>query len=214
MDINQILAHCDHTLLRPEATWEQIKQIIDDGIRFSVASVCIPPCFVKQAADYSKGRVKICTVVGFPNGYSSTVVKQFETEQAVRDGADEIDMVINIGDLKEKNYAALEQEITLIKRIVGSRILKVIVETCLLTEHEKAKMARIVTTSGADYIKTSTGFSSGGATLEDIAIFKENIGENVKIKAAGGIRTLEAAEAFLAAGCDRIGTSAIVKLAK
>lgn len=214
MEIKEILSHCDHTLLKQDAIWSEIQEIIDDGIKFGVASVCIPPCFVRQAKDYAADKIKICTVVGFPNGYSSTVVKQFETEQAIRDGADEVDMVINIGDLKAKNYAAVEQEIALLKRIVGEKILKVIIETCLLTDQEKAKMAKIVSSAGADYIKTSTGFSKGGATLSDIAIFKENLFGNVKIKAAGGIRTIEDAQAFLLAGCDRLGTSAIVKIVK
>lgn len=214
MDIRDILSHCDHTLLKQDAVWREIQEIIDDGIKYGVASVCIPPCFVRQAKDYAQDKLRICTVVGFPNGYSSTVVKQFETEQAIRDGADEVDMVINIGDLRDKNFTAVEQEISLLKRIVGSKILKVIIETCLLTDQEKAKMAKIVSSVGADYIKTSTGFSKGGATLSDIAIFKENIFGNVKIKAAGGIRTIEDAQAFLLAGCDRLGTSAIVKIVK
>lgn len=214
MDISQIISHCDHALLKQDAVWEEIKEIIDDGINYGGASVCIPPCFVRRAKEYSGDKIKICTVVGFPNGYSSAVVKQFEAEQAIRDGADELDMVINIGELKAKDYFAVEQEILLIKSVAGNRILKVIVETCLLSDHEKAKMAKIVTSCGADYIKTSTGFSKGGAVLGDIEIFKENLGKNVKIKASGGIRTLEDAEAFLLAGCDRIGASALIKLAK
>ncbi len=214
MEIKEILTHCDHTLLKQDAVWSEIAELIDDGIKFNVASVCIPPCFVRQAKEYAGDKLRICTVVGFPNGYSSTVVKQFETEQAIRDGADEVDMVINLGDLRAKNYNAVEQEIALLKRIVGGKILKVIIETCLLTDQEKAKMAKIVSLAGADYIKTSTGFSKGGATLSDIAIFKENIYGNVKIKAAGGIRTIEDAQAFLLAGADRLGTSAIVKIVK
>lgn len=214
MEIKEILSHCDHTLLKQDAVWSEIAELIDDGIKYGVASVCIPPCFVRQAKDYAGNKLSICTVVGFPNGYSSTVVKQFETEQAIRDGADEVDMVINIGDLRAKNFAAVEQEIALLKRIVGTKVLKVIIETCLLTDQEKAKMAKLVSSAGADYIKTSTGFSKGGATLSDIAIFKENIYGNVKIKAAGGIRTIEDAQAFLLAGCDRLGTSAIVKIVK
>ncbi len=187
MDISKILSHCDHTLLAVDATWEQIKQVCDDGIRFSTASVCIPASYVAKAKEYVGDKLPICTVIGFPNGYSTTAVKAFEAADAVKNGADEIDMV---------------------------KVLKVIIETCLLTDDEKKEMCRVVTESGADFIKTSTGFSKGGATREDIALFAENIGPNVRMKAAGGIRSFEDAEDFLALGCDRLGTSAIVKLAK
>lgn len=214
MEFKDILSKTDHTLLKQEATWEQIKEIIDDGIAFSAASVCIPASFVKRAADYSAGRVKICTVVGFPNGYSTTAVKIFETEDAVNNGADEIDMVINIGMAKEKRWNDMLEEIKALKCACGGKILKVIIEACLLTQEEKIKMCEIVSKSGADFIKTSTGFSTGGATKEDVALFKEHIAPGVKIKAAGGIRTLKDAEDFISLGADRLGTSAIVKIVK
>ncbi|NCA66573.1 MAG: deoxyribose-phosphate aldolase [Clostridia bacterium] len=214
MNIKEILAHVDHTLLAQTATWEEIKAICDDGIRYKTASVCIPPSFVKRASEYAAGRVAICTVIGFPNGYNTTEVKAFETEDALRNGADEIDMVINIGDLKAGNYAAISSEIAKLKSICGSRVLKVIIEACLLTDEEKIKMCRIVSESGADFIKTSTGFSKAGATREDIRLFKQNIDACVKMKAAGGIRTLQDAEEYLSLGCERLGTSAIIKIVK
>ena len=214
MDINEILAHVDHTLLSQTATWDEIRQICDDGIAYHTASVCIPPGYVKQAADYVNGKTAVCTVIGFPNGYMTTAVKEFETKDAIANGADEIDMVINIGWLKDRKYDLIESEIRLLKAVCEDRILKVIIETCLLTEEEKVKMCQIVTEAGADYIKTSTGFSSGGATFEDIKLFAENVGPDVKIKAAGGISSLEDAEKFLSLGADRLGTSRIVKLVK
>ena len=214
MDINEILAHVDHTLLSQAATWDEIRQICDDGIAYHTASVCIPPSYVKQAADYVNGKTAVCTVIGFPNGYMTTAVKEFETKDAIANGADEIDMVINIGWLKDRKYDLIESEIRLLKAVCEDRILKVIIESCLLTEEEKVKMCQIVTEAGADYIKTSTGFSSGGATFEDIKLFDENVGPDVKIKAAGGISSLEDAEKFLSLGADRLGTSRIVKLVK
>ena len=214
MDIKEILRHCDHTLLKQESTWEQIREICDDGLKYDCASVCIPAGHVKQANDYLGDRLKVCTVIGFPNGYSTTAVKVFETEDAIRNGADEIDMVINIGWAKEGRWDALLEEIKAVKASCQGRILKVIVETCLLTEAEKIKLCEIVTESGADYIKTSTGFSTAGATREDVALFKAHVGPNVKIKAAGGIATLQDAQDFLDLGAERLGTSRIVKLAK
>ena len=214
MDINKILGHCDHTLLKQTATWEDIKQIIDDGIKFQTASVCIPPSYVRQAADYAKGGVKICTVIGFPNGYNTTAVKAFETGDAIDNGADEIDMVINIGWVKDKKWDDIEHEISTLKEICGDHILKVIVETCMLTDEEKVKMCELVTYAGADFIKTSTGFGGGGATFADIKLFSENIGEGVRMKASGGISSLEDAEKFMELGADRLGTSRIVKIAK
>ena len=214
MDVKNILAHCDHTLLKQESTWAQIKEVCDDGLKYGCASVCIPASFVKQAADYVGNELKICTVIGFPNGYSTTAVKVFETEDAIRNGADEIDMVINIGGGKDQRGDEVLAEIKAIKASCQGRILKVIVETCLLTEAEKIKLCELVTESGADYIKTSTGFSTGGATREDVALFKAHIGPGVKIKAAGGISSLQDAEDFMALGADRLGTSRIVKLVK
>ncbi len=214
MDIKDILSKVDHTLLKQDSTWEQIKQIIDDGIMYSTASVCIPAGFVKQASEYAEGRVKICTVIGFPLGYSTTAVKVFETADAVKNGADEIDMVINVGWLKEKRYEEILDEINAIKVACAGKILKVIIETCLLTDEEKAAMCRIVSESDADFIKTSTGFSTGGATKEDIALFAANVSNGKKIKAAGGIRSLADAEDFIKSGADRLGTSAIVKIVK
>ncbi len=214
MELSEILSRCDHTLLKQESTWEQIREVCDDGLKFNCASVCIPAGFVKQAGDYLGDRLKICTVIGFPNGYSTTAVKVFETEDAIRNGADEIDMVINIGWVKDQRWDEVLAEIKAIKASCQGRILKVIVEACLLTEEEKVKMCEIVTASGADYIKTSTGFSTGGATREDVKLFKEHIGPGVKVKAAGGIRTLQDAEDFINLGADRLGTSAVVKLAK
>ena len=214
MDVKNILAHCDHTLLKQESTWAQIKEVCDDGLKYGCASVCIPASFVKQAADYVGNELKICTVIGFPNGYSTTAVKVFETEDAIRNGADEIDMVINIGWVKDQRWDEVLAEIKAIKASCQGRILKVIVETCLRTEAEKIKLCELVTESGADYIKTSTGFSTGGATREDVALFKAHIGPGVKIKAAGGISSLQDAEDFMALGADRLGTSRIVKLVK
>ena len=214
MDVKEILKHCDHTLLKQESTWAQIQEICDDGLKYHCASVCIPAAYVRQAAEYVGNDLKICTVIGFPNGYSTTAVKVFETEDAIRNGADEIDMVINIGWVKDQKWDALLEEIKAIKESCQGRILKVIVETCLLTEAEKIKMCELVTASGAEYIKTSTGFSTGGATREDVALFAKHIGPGVKIKAAGGIASLKDAEDFLALGADRLGTSRIVKLAK
>ena len=214
MDVNKILEHCDHTLLKQESTWEQIKEICDDGLKYHCASVCIPASYVRQAAEYVGNDLKICTVIGFPNGYSTTAVKVFETEDAIRNGADEIDMVINIGWVKDQKWDALLEEIKAVKESCQGRILKVIVEACLLTEDEKIKMCEIVTASGAEYIKTSTGFSTGGATRKDVALMVKNVGPGVKVKAAGGITSLKDAEDFLALGADRLGTSRIVKLVK
>lgn len=212
MDIAAILSHVDHTLLKPEATWEQIKTLCDEAMEFGCATVCIPPSYVKEAVEYVQGNLKICTVIGFPNGYSTTEVKVFETEDAVRNGADEIDMVVNLGWVKDQRWDELLQEMKSIKASCNGRILKVIVEACLLTQEEKIKLCELVTEAGADYIKTSTGFSTGGATVEDVALFKAHIGPEVKIKAAGGIRTFETAQAMMDAGADRIGASALVKL--
>ena len=214
MDIKDILSKVDHTLLNPKATWEEIKNICDDGMKYSTASVCIPPSFVKRAKEYVGNRLKICTVIGFPNGYKTAEVKIFETENAIENGADEIDMVINLGDLMDKNYDNILSEITKIKSVCGERVLKVIIETCLLSEEQKIKMCEIVTKSGADFIKTSTGFSTGGATFEDIELFAKYVGENVKIKAAGGISSIADAEKFISLGADRLGTSRIVKIVK
>ncbi len=209
MDRSEIFSKIDHTLLRQDATWEQIRALCDEAIENGTASVCIPPDYVRQAANYLGGRLPVCTVVGFPNGYSTTATKVFETSDAVSNGADEIDTVINIGWVKDRRYEDILAELTAIKRACVGRILKVIIETCLLTEEEKIKMCRIVSESGADFIKTSTGFSTGGATLEDIRLFKANVAPHVRIKAAGGIRTPEEAEAFIEAGASRIGASRI-----
>ena len=214
MDIKEILAKCDHTLLAQTATWEEIKAICDDGMKYKTASVCIPPSFVKRAKEYVGDRLAICTVIGFPNGYNTTEVKLFETVDALKNGADEIDMVINIGELKAKNYDYVENEIRALKKACGEKILKVIIETCLLTDEEKIKMCELVTTAGADYIKTSTGFSKAGATFDDIKLFSEHIGEGVKMKAAGGISSVEDSEHFVALGASRLGTSRIVKIVK
>lgn len=214
MDIREILSHCDHTLLAQTATWDEIKTVLDDGIKYGVASCCIPPSFVKRAKEYVGDKMKICTVIGFPNGYNTADVKLFETEQAIKEGADEIDMVVNIGDVKEGKFKKVTDEIKLLKNACGKKILKVIIETCLLTDAEKTAMCRAVTDAGADYIKTSTGFSKAGATFDDVELFGKHIGKNVRIKAAGGISSLEDAEKFLALGADRLGTSRIVKLAK
>lgn len=214
MDINKILSHCDHTLLAVDAKWDDIKQICDDGMKYKTASVCIPASYVKQASEYVGGKLSICTVIGFPNGYSTTAVKAFEAKNAVENGADEIDMVINVGWAKDGKFDEILNEIKEIKSACGGKILKVIIETCLLTDDEKKELCRVVTESGADFIKTSTGFSKGGATREDIALFAENIGPDVRMKAAGGIRSFEDAEDYLKLGCERLGTSAIVKLVK
>ncbi len=214
MDIKEIVGKCDHTQLAVTATWEDIKTLIDDGVRYGTASVCIPPCYVAEAKRYAGGKIAICTVIGFPNGYNTEAVKVFETAEAVRDGADEIDMVINIGDLKAKRLEKIAHEIRAIKAACDGRILKVIIETCLLTEEEKIEMCQIVTACGADFIKTSTGFSKAGATREDVALFKQHVGKGVKIKAAGGISSVKDAEDFVALGADRLGTSRIVKIVK
>lgn len=214
MDIQNILAHCDHTLLSQTATWAQIRTVCDDGMHYRTASVCIPPCYVKRAKEYVGDRLKICTVIGFPNGYATTATKVFETEDAVRNGADEIDMVINIGALKSGDDEYVLEEIRAVKAACGGKLLKVIIETCLLSEDEKIRMCRIVTESGAEYIKTSTGFSIAGATREDIKLFAKYIGPNVRMKAAGGIASLEDAQDFLDLGASRLGTSRIVKAAK
>ena len=214
MDITEILNKVDHTLLNPAATWDEIRAVCDDGIKYKTASVCIPASYVKAAKEYVGDGLKICTVIGFPNGYSTTATKCFETRDAILNGADEIDMVINIGWLKDKRYDDILDEIKLIKAECNGKILKVIIETCLLTDEEKIKMCQIVSASGADFIKTSTGFSVGGATREDIALFAQNVADHVKIKAAGGISTLTDAENFVDLGASRLGTSRIVKLVK
>lgn len=214
MDTTKILSMVDHTLLLQTSTWEEIRALCDDAIHYGTASVCIPPCFVQQAKEYVGDQMKICTVIGFPNGNHTTATKVFETMDAINNGADEIDMVINVGMLKAKKYDYVINEIREIKDACGDKILKVIIETCLLTEEEKIKMCEIVTESGADFIKTSTGFSTGGATFDDIALFAAHVGENVKIKAAGGISSMEDAEKFIALGASRLGTSRIVKIVK
>lgn len=211
MEVKDILAKVDHTLLKQESTWRQIQEICDDGVRYGCASVCIPAGYVRQCSDYLGDRLKICTVIGFPNGYSTTAVKVFETENAIQNGADEIDMVINIGWVKDARWDELLQEIKAVKGACQGRILKVIIECCLLTEAEKIQMCRIVSESGADYIKTSTGFSTGGATREDVALLRRYVAPHVKVKAAGGIADLKDAEDFIALGADRLGTSRVVK---
>ena len=214
MDITKILSTVDHTLLSQSATWDEIKAICDDGIKYGCASVCIPPSYVKKASEYTDGKIKICTVIGFPNGYNTTRVKCFEATDAVENGADEIDMVINIGMLKDKKYEELFTEISEVKKACKGKLLKVIIETCLLTDEEKKAMCRIVSESGADFIKTSTGFSTGGATREDIKLFSENVDSRLKIKAAGGIASIKDAEDMLSLGAERLGTSRIVKIVK
>ena len=211
MEITQILAKCDHTLLTQTATWDDIKKICDDGMKYNTASVCIPPYFVKQAKEYVGEKLAICTVIGFPNGYNTTAVKVFETKDAIKDGADEIDMVINIGALKAGMDDYIINEIKEIKAACGDKILKVIIETCLLNEDEKIRMCKNVTAAGADFIKTSTGFSTAGATREDVALMKANVGEGVLVKAAGGISGIKDAEDFINLGADRLGTSRVVK---
>lgn len=210
MERQEILKYVDHTLLKQTATWEQIQELCDEGIAHHTASVCIPPCFVKRAKEYVKDRLPICTVIGFPNGYMTTGVKVEETKEAVADGADEIDMVINVGMVKEKRYEDVLEEIKAIKEACRGRLLKVIIETCLLTEEEKIKMCGIVTQSGAEYIKTSTGFAGGGATFEDVALMRKHVGKDVKVKAAGGISSVEDAEKFLELGAERLGTSRLI----
>lgn len=214
MTNQEILKHVDHTLLTQTATWEEIRQICDDAVAYKTASVCIPASYVKRAKQYVQDKMAVCTVIGFPNGYATTACKAFEAKDALANGADEIDMVINIGWVKDKKYDLVEEEIRTLKEICGNKILKVIIETCLLTEEEKIKMCQVVTSAGADYIKTSTGFSTTGATFEDVELFARNVGKNVKIKAAGGISSLEDAEKFLSLGADRLGTSRIVKIIK
>lgn len=214
MNQKEILKKVDHTLLSQTATWQEIKEICDDAIHYEAASVCIPPSYVKRAKEYAGKQMKICTVIGFPNGYHTTAVKEFETKDAIENGADEIDMVINLGDVKDGNYEKVLDEIKRLKAVCEEKVLKVIIETCLLTEEEKVKLCQIVTEAGADYIKTSTGFSTGGATLEDIRLFAAHVGEKVHIKAAGGISSFEDAEAFVEAGADRLGTSRLIKIAK
>ena len=212
MNHNEILSKVDHTLLAQTAVWEDIRQVCDDGIRYQAASVCIPPCYVKQAKDYVKDQLAVCTVIGFPNGYDTTAAKIFETQDALNNGADEIDMVINIGALKAKDYTYVQNEIEELKKICGDKVLKVIIETCLLTEEEKIKMCEIVTNAKADFIKTSTGFSRAGATFEDVALFAKHVGPDVKIKAAGGISSFEDGEKFISLGASRLGTSRLVKI--
>lgn len=214
MDLRKLCSMVDHTLLKQTATWDQIKALCDEAMEFGTASVCIPPCYVKQAHDYVQGKLTICTVVGFPNGNMTTNAKEFETLEALANGAEEIDMVINIGMLRAGNTDYVANEIRRLKEACGRRILKVIIETCLLTEKEKKTMCRIVTDCGADFIKTSTGFSTGGATPEDIKLFAENVGPNVRIKAAGGIAMLEDAENFVKLGATRLGTSRVLKLVR
>lgn len=210
MDIATILSHVDHTLLKPEATWDQIKTLCDEAMEFNCATVCIPPAYVKRAVDYVQGNLKICTVIGFPNGYNTMAAKLFETKDAVENGASEIDMVINLGFVKDRKWKDLEEEIAGVKAACLGRPLKVIIETCQLSDMEKIKLCQLVTKVGADYLKTSTGFSTGGATREDVALLRENLPESVKVKASGGIRTLEDAQAFLDLGADRLGASALV----
>lgn len=214
MDYYEILKYVDHTLLKPFARWEDITSLCDDAIEYKPASICVPPNYVKRIKDLYKDELNICTVVGFPLGYSTTESKISECIQAIKDGAGEIDMVINISDVKNKDYKKVENEIRRIKEKVGQHILKIIVETCYLTEEEKIEMCHAVTNAGADYIKTSTGFGTGGATFEDVQLFKKHIGDKVKIKAAGGIRSLEDMEAYIKIGCSRLGTSSAIKLIK
>lgn len=214
MEIKDVLKILDHTLLGQTATWEDIRRILDDAMEYGTASACIPAAYVGQAAEYVDGELPICTVIGFPNGYSTTAVKVFETKDAIANGADEIDMVINIGYLKDKRYKEVEDEIRRIHEACNGKVLKVIIETCLLTEEEKIKMCEIVTSVGAEYIKTSTGFSLAGATFEDVELMKAHIGGGVKVKAAGGISSLEDAKKFMDLGADRLGTSRLIKLIK
>lgn len=214
MKNSEILSHIDHTLLKAVATWEDIQKICEESIEYKTASICIPACYISRINEKYGDKVNICTVVGFPLGYSETVAKVAETKKALEDGANEIDMVINISDVKNGLYEKVTEEIATLKKVVGDKILKVIIETCYLTEEEKIEMCKAVTKAGADYIKTSTGFGTGGATIEDIKLFKKYIGENVKIKAAGGVKTIEDLEMFINEGCDRIGTSSAVNIIK
>ena len=214
MDIQELLHHVDHTVLDPLTTWEKVKTACDQAIAHNTATVCIPPRYVKRAAEYVGNRLKLCTVVGFPNGYSTPEVKVFETEDAIRNGADEIDMVVNLGLVKDGDWEGVVAEIKAVKASCKGRILKVIVEACLLTREEKINMSRVVSMSGADFLKTSTGFSTGGATLTDVSLFHQHLAPGVRLKAAGGIKTLEQAQSFLDAGADRIGASALVALAR
>lgn len=214
MNTQEILAKVDHTLLAQNAKWEEIRQILDDGMKYGTASACIPPSFVARAAEYVKGRLPVCTVIGFPNGYNTAAVKAYEAKDAVSNGADEIDMVINIGDVKDGRFDAVENEIRLVKEACGGKLLKVIIETCLLTDEEKIRLCEIVTVVGAEYIKTSTGFSTGGATFDDVALMRRHCGAEVKVKAAGGISSFDDAEKFISLGADRLGTSRLVKIMK
>ncbi len=214
MTQQEILARCDHTLLKQEATWQQIRDICDDGLRYGVASVCIPPAYVKKAADYLAGRLRVCTVIGFPNGYATTAVKVFETEDAVKNGAEEIDMVVDLGWVKDALWEDILAELRAVRAACEGKVLKVIIETCLLTEDEKIKLCELVSQSGADFIKTSTGFSTAGATREDVALLRAHVDPAVKVKAAGGIASMQDAEDMIALGADRLGTSRIVKLVK
>lgn len=211
MDQKQIIQKVDHTLLSQTAIWAEIQQICDDAITYGAASVCIPPSFVKSVKEYVGNKTTVCTVVGFPNGYSTTAVKEFEVKDAIQNGADELDMVINLGWVKEKNFSAIEGEIKLLKKACGNKILKVIIETCLLNQEEKIRLCEVVTEAGADYIKTSTGFSISGADFNDIVLFAEHVGTEVKIKAAGGINSFDDAEKFIELGASRLGTSRIIK---
>lgn len=212
MEKREILKRLDHTLLKQTATWEQIRTLCEEGMEYKAASVCIPPCYVKKARDYVQERLKICTVIGFPNGNMTTAAKVFETEDAVKNGADEVDMVINLGMVKEQNYEGVLAEIQEIKQACHGKLLKVIIETCLLTEEEKIKLCQVVSKSGADYIKTSTGFSTGGATFGDVELMRNHVGKDIKVKAAGGIASVEDAEKFIALGADRLGTSRLISL--
>ena len=214
MELKSILEKCDHTLLAQTATWEEIRAVCDDGMKYGCASVCIPASYVRQAADYMSGRLPVCTVIGFPNGYDTTAAKCFMAKDAVDNGAEEVDMVINLGWVKDRRWDDLLAEIRAVKAACGGRLLKVIIECCLLTDEEKVKLCEILTNPGADYIKTSTGFGGGGATREDVALFAKHVGPHVKIKAAGGIASLEDAEDFIALGASRLGTSRIVKAVK
>ena len=214
MDKKKILQHLDHTLLKQDATWEQIKTLCDEGMQYHVASVCIPPCYVKEARDYVADRLKICTVIGFPNGYQTTAAKVAETKEAVEDGADEIDMVININRVKDDRFEEVLQEVKEIRAACEGKVLKVIIETCLLTKEEKIKMCEIVTNAGAEFIKTSTGFSTAGATFADVELMKKYIGKDVKVKAAGGISSFDDAEKFISLGAERLGTSRLIKILK
>ena len=212
MDRSELLRHVDHTLLRPDATWAEMQQLCDEALKYHTASVCVPPSYVSRCAHYLRGRIPVCTVIGFPNGYNTTNAKAFEAAEAADNGADELDVVVNLGWVKEGQWGLVMSEIQTVKRACPGKVIKVIIETCLLTEEEKLRLCKTVTLGKLDYIKTSTGFSTGGATREDVALLAANVGPNVKVKAAGGIATLEDAEEFLALGADRLGTSRVVKL--